>query len=294
MDGAKDGEIASGQLSCLRDGVHYPIVDGIPRLVSPDRVRHFETFALSYAAAWLNDGWGSADPGYLLSLPFVRSTHPHSAEWHVKARSLSALLGLLDGIQSKVVIDLGAGVGWLAYHLARLGAVVFAADLVLDNALGLEAASQYIKSGVFFERVWGDLENPPFLQRSADIVVCNASLHYVRDLAATLSEISRILAPGGLFIVMNSPVHRDESSSARAQADFRDRLRRLGASEEVASSYHHLVRRTLESQVRATIGPLSEVRFSPGRLFQLKRLAKATLLRMELASFPLLYARKPG
>jgi SAM-dependent methyltransferase len=289
---AKDGEIASGSLSCSRDGVRYPIVDGIPKLVIPDRAGQLEMFAASYAAAWANDGWGSADPRYLLGLPFVDLTHRRSAEWRLKARSLSALLGFLDGIQSKMVIDLGAGVGWLAYHLARLGAVVFATDLALDNLLGLGAASHYIQTGVFFERVWGDLENPPFLQGSADIVVCNASLHYSRDVAATLAQISRILAPGGLFIVMNSPVHRDKSSGGRAEAGFRGRLLRLGASDEVASSYHHFIRRNLESQVRASIGPLGEVRFPPGRLFQSKRFAKGALLRMELASFPLLYARK--
>src|SRR5467141_4010536 len=171
LDSAKEGEIESGTLSCSFHGVEYPIVDGIPRLVAPDRIREVEAFASSYAAAWAKDGWGSADPQYLLGLPFVDSTHRRTAEWRFKSRSMSALLEFLNGIQSKVVIDLGAGVGWLAYHLARLGAVV------------------YLKTGVLFERVWGDLDRPPFLPEAADVVVCNASLHYARDLPGSLSEI---------------------------------------------------------------------------------------------------------
>jgi len=118
-------------------------------------------------------------------------------------------------------------------------------------------------------------------------------LHYARNLDATLSEISRILVPGGLFIIMNSPVHRDVTSAARAEGDFRSHLERLGANAEVTSNYHHLVRETLESEIRSAVGPVGEVRFGTGRLFQSTRFVKSTVLRMELAGFPLIYARKP-
>jgi uncharacterized protein YbaR (Trm112 family)/ubiquinone/menaquinone biosynthesis C-methylase UbiE len=291
---ADHDEIINGTLTCPHDGIVYPIEDGIPKLVTQDRVDKLETFASSYAAAWAKDGWGSPDPRYLLDLPFNDSTRRRPMEWRLKARSLSAVLLFLDGIKSKLIIDLGAGVGWLSYHLALQGGTVFAMDVLLDKLLGLGAASRYIETGVFFERVWGDLERPPFLDESADIVICNASLHYARDLGATLSEISRILAPGGTFIVMNSPVHRDPASAARAETDFRTRLELLGANAEVSSSYHHLVREPLESQIRSSVGPPREVQFPKGFLFQANRFAKATILRMELASFPLYYARKPS
>ena len=291
-DTSGNRDIESGTLRCARDAAVYPIVNGIPRLVRTDRVPQLERLASSYSAAWAKDGWGSANPRYFLNLPFRDITRRRSVEWRLKARSLSALLELLESVQSKVIIDLGAGVGWLSYHLARLGANVFAADMVVDNLLGLGAASHYLETGVFFERIWADLERPPFRERSADIVICNASLHYARDLQGTVSEASRILAPGGLFIVMNSPVYRDPTSAARAEAYFRKRLRSLGASVEVVSGYHHLIRSVLESVIRDTVGPPGEIPFRKGFLFQSKRLVKATLLRTELASFPSYCARK--
>lgn len=290
---AKRDDIVTGALLCSRDSIAYEISDGIPNLVLPSRAEQTQAMASSYAAAWAKDGWGSLDPQYLFELPFRDRTRRRSTEWRLKARSLSALLRFLDGIQSKIIIDLGAGVGWLSYQLARLGGTVFATDLLLDKLLGLGAASLYVESGTFFERVRGDLERPPFRDRSADIVICNASLHYARNLEATLSEISRILVPGGLFMIMNSPVHRDVTSAARAEGDFRSHLERLGANAEVTSNYHHLVRETLESEIRSAVGPVGEVRFGTGRLFQSTRFVKSTVLRMELAGFPLIYARKP-
>src|SRR5207237_3364255 len=141
--------------------------------------------------------------------------------------------------------------GWLSYQLARLGGTVFATDLLLDKLLGLGAASLYVESGTFFERVRGDLERPPFQDGSADIVICNASLHYARNLEATLSEISRILVPGGLFIIMHSPLHRDVTSAAREEGDFQSHFERLGAKVHVRYDYHLLDGMFHESDVIA-------------------------------------------
>src|SRR5437867_8797697 len=78
-----------------------------------------------------------------------------------------------------------------------------------------------------------------------------------------------------------------------AEGDFRSHLERLGAHVEVTSNYHHLVRETLESEIRSAVGPVGEVRFATGRLFQSTRFVKSTVLRMELAGFPSIDARKP-
>ena len=112
------------------------------------------------------------------------------------------------------------------------------------------------------------------------------------DLIVALREIARIIKPGGLFVILNSPVHRDQRSALRAQDDFRRRLSRLGAIDDVVSVYRHFTRAKLEDAVRSHIGPVDEAPFFPGKWFLLLRRAKQFVLHMELASFPVLYARK--
>ncbi len=286
------GEIDEGMLTCQLEGLQFPVVSGIPLLVRPGSVERVSAFEASFPEVWTRDGWGASDEEYLLNLPARDVTRRHSEEWRLKARSMDALFRALDRARPKSVIDLGCGMGWLAHHLARRGHEVYAVDIVRDKRLGLGAADRYVNRGPFFERVWGELERPPFRDSCADAVICNASLHYALDLSAVLREIARIMRPGGIFILLNSPVHHDESSAVRAQDDFRRRLRRLGAVDGVASVYRHFTRDALEGAVRSIIGPVEEEPFQPGKWFLLRRRAKQFALRMELASFPILCARK--
>jgi SAM-dependent methyltransferase len=206
---------------------------------------------------------------------------------------MEALFALLEEIGPVRIIDLGCGTGWLAHHLARRGHEVFAVDIVRSEAVGLNAAEAFLRSGPPFERIWGELEHPPFQTGSMNAVICNASLHYSSDLAGTLQEVARILRPGGLFVVMNSPVHEDPASASRAERDFRMRLLSDGASEDVASSYHHFVRGSIQESVRRAFESVHEANFNPGTGFLLSRRMKGIALGMELASFPILYATNP-
>lgn len=286
------GDAESGHLVCSRQDLRFPVVDGISRLVEPGRAGYVLSLAGSYADAWRRDGWGGADSSYLLGLPYADASGRHDSEWRVKARSLGALERLLDRFRPRRVADLGCGVGWLSYRLAQRGLEAYAVDIVLDGSLGLGAAAVYLRSGVYFERIWGEIDRPPLGTASVDVAICNASLHYARDLQRALLEAKRVLRPGGLFVVMNSPVYADTDSARRALADFQERLRGLGANEEVISAYHHFTRDALVRALATEVGPVTEEPFEPGRAFRWIRRAKGVALRMELASFPVLYARR--
>jgi SAM-dependent methyltransferase len=205
---------------------------------------------------------------------------------------MDVLFELFRTLTPRRVLDLGCGVGWLTNRLARGGYDAFAMDIVQDNALGLRAADVYLRAGSVFERVWGELERPPFIDGTFDAVVCNASLHYAPSLEVVLAEVNRVLRPGGGFVVMNSPIHDDPESAERAERSFRRRLSMLGASESLVSRYHHFVRGRLEASLANAIGPPRYQRFDPGRRFRLSRRAKGVLLGMELASFPIIWAQK--
>ncbi len=282
----------TAELECADEKLRFPVVDGIPQLVSPERAKAVREIADEYSRVWQKDGWGSPSPRYLLNLPDRDTTGRQSAKWRVKARSVDALFELLRALPPRRILDLGCGVGWLANQLARRGYEAFAVDIVQDNALGLRAADVYLQAGSLFERVWGELERPPFLNGTFDAVICNASLHYAASLEVALAEVNRVLRTGGLLVVMNSPVHDEARSAGRAERSFRLRLSQLGASEYLVSRYHHLVRSRLEAAMAAAIGPPRSQPFDPGRGFRLSRHAKGVLLGMELASFPIIWAQK--
>ncbi len=287
-----EDDVDEGELLCRRDDLVFPVSAGIPQLVRPERVTDLREFAQSYSHAWQKDGWGATDTNYLLNLPKTDVTRRNTGKWRVKARSMDALLSLLEELEPQRVVDLGGGVGWLSHHLARRGHEVYDVDAVLDDAIGLWAAGVYLRHGPHFERVWGELERPPFLNGSIDTVVCNASLHYASSLPTAVKEIGRILKPGGSLIVLNSPVHRDGISAVRAEVDSRRRLRQLGASDKTVSRYHHFDQEMLNRTMTISIGPTEEVSFDPGRLFSIYRRLKGLALGMELASFPILVATK--
>ncbi len=260
------------ELECPRERLRFPVLDGIPQLVTPDRANAIRVLAEEYSRVWQKDGWGSSSPSYLLNLPNRDTTGRQSGKWRVKARSMDALLRLFRRLTPRRVLDLGCGVGWLSY--------------------GLRAAEAYMDAGVAFERVWAELERLPFLSGTFDAVICNASLHYSTSLGIALAEASRVLRPSGIFVVMNSPVYIDSRSAEDAERSFRRRLLDLGASQDLVSRYHHLVRSKLEASLTAAVGAPRHESFDPGRTFRLVRYIKGHVLRMELASFPMIWAQK--
>jgi len=283
--------INHGALRCA-GGHSFGIENDIALLVTESDRSRVRAFADSYERTWVQDGWGSSDPDYLLNLPRRDITRRCTVEWAVKARSMDALFCGLDAEKWPRAVDLGCGIGWLSHHLAARGHEVFAVDVVLGDNLGLGAASTYVRAGPPFERVWAEMDHLPFASSSIDLMVCNASLHYARELPRTLREVGRVLRFGGLLAILNSPVHDDVRSAGRGQWDFRKHLRDLGANGDVVSTYHHFVRSELESSVHDAIGPVARIDFDPGRWFRWSRRLKGIGLRMELASFPILTATK--
>ena len=81
----------------------------------------------------------------------------------------------------------------------------------------------------------------PFADAQADVVVFNASLHYSTDYVRTIGEALRVLRPGGSIVVLDSPIHRHDSSGrqmvAERHADFE---RRFGTRSDSVASIEYL------------------------------------------------------
>jgi len=96
------------------------------------------------------------------------------------------------------VLDLGCAGGFMAEALARRGAAVTG----IDPAAGAVAAARRHAgaSGLAVRYAAGVGEALPYRTGAFDVVVCVDVLEHVGDLEAVLDEVSRVLAPGGLFL----------------------------------------------------------------------------------------------
>ena len=102
-------------------------------------------------------------------------------------------------------LDAGAGFGRHAYEAARRGATVVALDYGHDEVTGTRntfaamALAGEIDSARFGGAIRGDATRLPFADASFDCVVTSEMLEHIHDDAAALSELVRVLKPGGTF-----------------------------------------------------------------------------------------------
>lgn len=172
-------------------------------------------FAEAYAAHRAEEGRGRGGGDELRALPWLREG-PLARQWSVRARTFERFvedvvrpMARSAGRPELHVLDAGSGNGWLCYRLAGMGHHAVALDARTDHVDGLGAAEGY--RGVLqslFTRVAGSFEAPPLRSGTFDLVVFNASLHYAVDLARTVEQAARLLAPEGAVVVLDSPFYR--------------------------------------------------------------------------------------
>ena len=123
-----------------------------------------------------------------------------------RSRDWSALIELCRPLAADRALDVGAGPGLLsAAHAPR---VARAAALDPSRAL-LERAP----AGV--ETVEGSGEAIPFGDGEFDLVTAVNTLHHVDDMAATLAEMVRVLAPAGRIVVQDYLADPDRAAADR-------------------------------------------------------------------------------
>jgi SAM-dependent methyltransferase len=112
------------------------------------------------------------------------------------------------------VLDAGCGYGRNLVHLLREGCEVFAVDADAAGVDHVRKLSASLQTGLPPENFQvGRLEQIPFPNEFADVVICNSVLHFSRDekhFRTILNELWRVLKPGGtLFCRLGSRIGMD-------------------------------------------------------------------------------------
>lgn len=112
------------------------------------------------------------------------------------------------------VLDAGCGYGRNLVHLLREGCEIFAIDADADGVEHVRQLSRSLETGLPEENFQvSSIEQMPFPDELADVVICNAVLHFARDeehFRMMLTELWRVLRPGGmLFCRLGSRIGMD-------------------------------------------------------------------------------------
>jgi SAM-dependent methyltransferase len=142
---------------------------------------------------------------------------------HKSGYSLDRLVEMAAAEPGQRVLDIATGGGHTALALARRGAWTVAGDLTLRM---LHAARQHIRqqapSGpVCYAQL--DAERLPFAARSFEIVTCRIAPHHFPKVADFVRECARVVAPGGVVVVVDQ-LSPGEPKAARYVNAF-ERLR---------------------------------------------------------------------
>jgi len=100
--------------------------------------------------------------------------------------------------EGKSALEVGCGGGIFTEEISRLG---FGTTGIDPSLKSITTASEHaLNNGLKINYINGSGEALPVPDRLYDIVFCCDVLEHVNDLAKVISEISRVLKPGGVFI----------------------------------------------------------------------------------------------
>jgi SAM-dependent methyltransferase len=236
-------------LCCPLDGGAYSQVDGIWRMLPPERLEAFADFIRDYETIREAEGRGAQDAVWYRALPFGDRSGRFTQDWRIRAQSyrtlLRAVIRPLATHTSLTILDLGAGNGWLSNRLAAEGHQVAAVDLLTNPRDGLGAHVHY---ETMFTPIQAEYDSLPLDDSQFDVAVFNGSLHYAEDYPTTLREALRVLRPGGQLVVMDSPVYR-QAHSGQQMVQERERHfeQKYGFPSNALDSEHYLTHDRLDT-----------------------------------------------
>lgn len=114
---------------------------------------------------------------------------------------------IIDKTNPSTILDIATGTGDLAINLSQTSASKIIGLDISDGMLQVGRKKiEKLKLDSKIEMVFGDSENIPFENNSFDAVTVAFGVRNFETLEKGLSEILRVLKPGGIFVVLETSV----------------------------------------------------------------------------------------
>ncbi len=220
--------------------------NGVINLITDEESAAVQPFLEAYEQVRQDEGWGGDD----LDLPF----HPrrHLEIWSIRQRTFRKFESIVADLSRGTALDIGAGNCWMTRLLDRWGFDALAVDINTSPMDGLRAGQKFIDEGASFLRVRSGMERLPFLSERIRLLATNASFHYASDFRIALSEFERVLTPGGIIAIVDSPFYENAADGERMMAERVVEFRRkYGMPETFARRSRYLTYKGLEEMVRS-------------------------------------------
>ena len=150
---------------------------------------------------WSSEHWRDVDKGDV-SARFVADLDRTADHLHDARLEVIRLLDLRSGSS---VLDVGSGTGAFLIDVARTH-TVHAVGIDSSEVMVETASDRAAAAGVDVQFVVGDAQRLDFPDDSFDRVNCSLVLMHLVDPATAVSEMARVLAPGGR-IAISEPDH---------------------------------------------------------------------------------------
>jgi ubiquinone/menaquinone biosynthesis C-methylase UbiE len=223
------GPLADGELLACSCGAAFARVEGTYRFLCVEHQLKLRAFAEQYSAVRCVDGHRGVIAECWRTLPYVPPKHATAGEWRIRHQSWGKFASRVLSTSRRRILDLGAGSGWLSSRCASMNHHVVAVDRFDDES---DARAMRNHDGPPFVVVQADFDALPFEPFQFDVAVFNASLHYAEDPDRTLARAEQMLSPGGLLVVMDSPMFRE---TADGEAMVASQLAQFSATSSISN-----------------------------------------------------------
>ena len=161
------------------------------------------------------------------------------------------LCKLVPPTPGKPVLDLCTGTGDLAFALdkaAKQQCTITASDFSADMLTIARKKNVKRKSGARIEFIEADSQQLPFPSAHYDLVTCSFGLRNITDMNRGLSEMLRVLAPGGRLAVLEFSKPKGKVLGGSYQYYFRKVLPKIGNlfAKNEDSAYKYLPESVLQ------------------------------------------------